>query len=117
MGCSEGIEKGAGKKLSRFGLGKYFPIGAYGSDSACRLDLPAIAVQRAKQHFAVDFAPYEVVIIGDSVNDIACARGYGAKAIAVNTGKTSWEDLQKENPCHLFKSLGDTKAVVEAIYS
>lgn len=111
------VEHGAGKKLNRFQLAPYFAIGAYGSDSACRLDLPAIAVKRAVQHFGVDFAPQEVVIIGDSVNDIACARVYGAKAIAVNTGRTSYEILEQEKPCHLFKNLSDTRAVLAAIFN
>lgn len=111
------VEHGAGKKLSRFQLMNYFAIGAYGSDSASRLDLPAIAVQRAVEHFRIEFTPQEVVIIGDSVNDIACARVYGAKAIAVNTGKTSYEILKQEKPCHLFKNLSDTKAVLAAIFN
>ncbi|HMW91997.1 MAG TPA: HAD family hydrolase [Candidatus Obscuribacter sp.] len=111
------VAPGAEKKLKRFQLFQYFPIGAYGSDSACRLDLPAIAVERAREHFQEQFSPRQVVIIGDSVNDIACARGYGAKAIAVNTGRTSWESLEKEKPCHLFKDLAVTDSVLEAIFS
>jgi len=110
------VEIGARKKLDFFGLNDYFPIGAYGSDSANRLDLPAVAVERAKAHFQTDFSPPQVVIVGDSVNDIACAHGYGAKVIAVNTGKTSWQDLAERNPQHLFKDLSDTDAVYKAVF-
>lgn len=109
------VERGARKKLARFNLNHYFAIGAYGCDSANRLDLPAFAVKRAREHFQADFAPRQVVIIGDSVNDIACAHGYGARALAVNTGKTSWQDLAEQKPHKLFKNLADTDAVLESI--
>ncbi len=111
------IERGARMKLDRVQLNAYFPIGAYGSDSGNRLELPAVAVQRANQHFRQSFAPEEVIIIGDSVNDVLCAKHYGAKCIAVNTGKTSLSDLQAENPEFLFLNLAETDKVVMAIFS
>ncbi|MBX9939592.1 MAG: HAD hydrolase-like protein [Candidatus Obscuribacterales bacterium] len=111
------VESGAAKKLNYFKLMEYFPIGAYGSDSACRLDLPAIAVERARKHFALDFAPKEVVIIGDSVNDIACAKHFGACVVAVNTGKTSYEELERHKPDFLFRNLENTNQVLEAIFA
>ncbi|CAN5178198.1 HAD family hydrolase [soil metagenome] len=110
------VEIGARKKLHFFDLNHYFEIGAYGSDSANRLDLPQFAVKRAQDHFSNQFAPEEVIIVGDSVNDIACAHGYGAQVIAVNTGKTPWKDLEERNPQHLFKNLADTEAVYKAIF-
>lgn len=109
------VERGARMKLDHFDLNKHFELGAYGSDSANRLDLPAVAVERARQLFKIHFQPDEVVIIGDSVNDVLCAKGYNAKCIAVNTGKTSWAQLQAANPEYLFKSLADTQAVMDAI--
>jgi phosphoglycolate phosphatase len=111
------IERGAHMKLQRFDLLKYFPIGAFGSDSADRLDLPAIAAKRAHGHFDIKFAPSEVVIIGDAVNDIRCAKGYGAVSIAVNTGRTTWAELQEQNPDYLLRSLKDTQHVLELIFS
>ncbi len=109
------VERGARMKLDHFDLNKHFELGAYGSDSASRLDLPAVAVERAKELFKIHFQPDEVVIIGDSVNDVYCAKGYNAKCIAVNTGKTSWKDLKETNPEYLFKSLSNTEEVMDAI--
>lgn len=109
------VEKGARMKLEQFGLNTHFPMGAYGSDSGNRLELPAIAQQRARDHYGITFLPEETVIIGDSVNDILCARGYGAVSIAVNTGKTAWEELVREEPDYLFKSLGETEEIMAAI--
>ena len=111
------IERGAHMKLRRFDLLRYFPIGAFGSDSANRLDLPAVACERAGKHFNLEFAPHEVVIIGDAVNDVLCAKGYGAISIAVNTGRTSWEDLQAQDPDYLLPSLKDTNQVLDLIFS
>jgi phosphoglycolate phosphatase len=111
------IEAGARLKLDRVKLNEYFPIGAYGSDSANRLDLPEIAVKRANEYFNQDFNKDEVVVIGDSVNDILCAKHYGVKCIAVNTGKTGKSELEKHFPEYLFSDLSQTEVVVSAIYS
>lgn len=109
------IEKGARMKLNRFDLNRFFPIGAYGCDSANRMDLPKIARDRGSFHFNIDFEPREVTIIGDSIYDVLCAKGYGAKSIAVNTGSTAREMLEEQDPDYLFEDLGDIEAVVEAI--
>lgn len=111
------VEPGARKKLARFSLNHYFPFGAYGCDSANRLDLPAFAVKRARETLGVEFAPDELVVIGDSINDVACAHGYGARAIAVNTGRTSWQELEEQKPAYLLKDLSNTQAVLSAIFS
>lgn len=111
------IEQGARMKLERFNLNKYFPLGAYGSDSANRMELPAIATTRANAHYNLRFSPHEVVIIGDSIYDVLCAKGYGAKSIAVNTGKTSRADLEEQKPDFLFDSLADTNALLNAIFA
>ena len=111
------IQRGAHMKLHRFDLVKYFAIGAYGSDSHNRLDLPKVAHDRALDHFGIDFAPDEIVIIGDAVNDVLCAKGYGAISIAVNTGKTSWAELEEQKPDFLFQSLKDTEQLMGAIFS
>ncbi|MGD9681690.1 MAG: HAD family hydrolase [Candidatus Obscuribacterales bacterium] len=109
------IEIGARMKLNRFDLNGFFPIGAYGSDSANRMDLPEIASGRGSKHYQIDFRPEEVVIIGDSIYDVLCAKGYGARSIAVNTGVTSLKALEQQEPDHLFATLGDTARVLEAI--
>jgi phosphoglycolate phosphatase len=111
------IERGAHMKLHRFDLLKYFPIGAFGSDSANRNDLPGVACERARKFFKIDFQPNELVIIGDAINDVICAKSYGAISIAVNTGRTTWEELEAQQPDYLFKSLKDTAQVINAIFS
>lgn len=109
------IEPGARIKLRPFSLNEYFPMGAYGSDSHDRMCLPAIAHKRAIDHFTHQFAPEDIVIIGDAVNDVLCAKGYRARCIAVATGRTTKPELEALSPEHLFDDLGDTAKIVAAI--
>ncbi|MBC7997795.1 MAG: HAD hydrolase-like protein [Leptolyngbya sp.] len=109
------VERGARMKLARFDLNSHFPLGAYGSDSASRLDLPHVAKTRADKHFNAVFAPEEIVVVGDSIYDVLCAKHYGSVSLAVNTGKTPMADLVAQEPDHLFATLADTDAVLKAI--
>ena len=74
-------------KLTRAGLGGYFPSGqgAFGSVAEDRAALPAIARRRA----GTTGTPYPrslTVVIGDTPFDIACAQADGVQCIAVATG-------------------------------
>lgn len=109
------IERGARLKLEPAGLNHYFPFGAFGDDSADRYHLPAIAVARARERTGRDFHGPSVVIVGDSVHDVACGRSLGARAIAVATGPTPAEKLQAERPHALFADFSDVHAAHEAI--
>jgi phosphoglycolate phosphatase-like HAD superfamily hydrolase len=110
-------ELGARIKLEPFQLNAHFPIGAYGSDSQNRMHLPEIAYNRAKAHFARDWQRGEIVIIGDSVNDIFCAQGFLARSIIVNTGRTTWDALAELKPDFLFTSLEPTASLLEAVFA
>lgn len=108
---------GAVLKLRSAGLDpSSFKIGAYGSDSARRADLPAIAAERARPFFG-GRAPsgHDVVIVGDTPSDIHCGEHIGARAIAVATGRWSRADLLARGPYAAFEDLSDTDAVVRAI--
>jgi phosphoglycolate phosphatase len=111
------IERGARIKLGRFDLNSYFEFGAFGCDSANRMELPAFAHERAKKKFGKPIEKDEIVIIGDAQNDVLCAKGYGAKALAVCTGRTSRESLVELEPHYLFDTLKDTAQVVDAIFA
>ena len=81
-------------KIGRIGLGPAeFPFGAYGSDSEDRNALPAIAVRRAGRALGRDVDPAEVVVVGDTPLDIACARAGACTAVAVATGRYAADDL------------------------
>lgn len=111
------IEAGARLKLAPFDLNSYFVFGAFGCDSADRMDLPLFAHKRAEEVFGKQFAREEIVIIGDAVNDVLCAKGYGIRCIITATGKTPKTTLRDLNPDYLFDSLADTAEVMRAIFN
>ena len=81
-------------KVGRLGLGPAeFPFGAFGSDGEDRNALPAIAVRRASAHLGREVDPAEVVVIGDTPLDVACARAGGCVAVAVATGHYGADEL------------------------
>jgi phosphoglycolate phosphatase len=110
------MAQGAALKLRAAGLDPArFRVGAYGSDSAQRADLPPIAARRAEPYFGRVPSGSEVVIIGDTPADIACGACIDARAVAVATGSYSVADLMSCGPHAAFENLSDTERVLEAI--
>jgi phosphoglycolate phosphatase len=104
------IEEGARIKLAPTGLWPYFRTGAFGSDDADRRSLPSLAARRAQALTGNHFRPEDVLVIGDTPLDIACARAFGAVAVAVATGFHPYAELQAEKPNLLFESFADVEA-------
>jgi phosphoglycolate phosphatase-like HAD superfamily hydrolase len=110
------VERGASLKLQAGGLDpRRFRLGAYGSDSAYRPDLPSIAARRAEPHFGRVPDGDEVVIIGDTPADIACGRGICARAVGVATGSYSVDELATHEPHAVFPDLAATDDVLAAL--
>lgn len=109
------IAEGASLKLRSAGLDHYFALGAYGSDSEQRSDLPAIAVQRALEQTGIGFRGKDVVIIGDTPHDVSCGRSLGVFALAVCTGRHSRETLLAEGADLVLDDLSDTTRVLDIL--
>jgi phosphoglycolate phosphatase-like HAD superfamily hydrolase len=110
------LQEGARHKLNAAGLAfERFALGAYGSDHELRVELPAVAQQRAREHLGLEVAGNAMVIIGDTPADIQCGRPIGARAIAVATGQYSVGALTEHGPDAVFSDLSDTAAVLAAI--
>ena len=92
-----------------------FVIGAYGSEGWERAMLPPLALQRAVHYAGHDFAPEQVVIVGDTPGDIECARSIQARTVAVATGPFSVEELRAHGPTHVFESMADRDAFLNAL--
>lgn len=108
------IEPGARLKLAPPELNRYFPFGAFGSDSPDRTELPPIAIERAGGR-GEQFTGSDVVIIGDSIYDVRCGVPHDATTIAVASGKTPADKLRAENPHHFFESAEHFDAIMAAI--
>jgi len=111
------IEPAAHLKVEITGLAEFFRLpGAFGNDSFDRRDLPALAAQRINEHLGADLQPGQFIVIGDTPNDIACARHFGARVLAVATGRVhSGEELAACKPDALLPDLLDAELVIETL--
>lgn len=107
------IKEGAKIKLEHFDLWNYFPVGAFGDEHPDRNEIAKIALERSSRHFNRIFD--DIFVIGDSLNDIACAKAIHAKSVIAATGSHSIEELFVERPYSLFKTWKDTAAVLNAL--
>lgn len=96
-------------------LGKYFKFCFYGTEVATRADMVRLAIEKAEKLTGQKFRDKDVVIIGDSVRDIACGKPFNALTIAVATGFHSPLQLSAAGPDYLFAGLKDYRKVLRAI--
>lgn len=111
------IVGGAQIKLRSAAIDQYFDFdaGAFGSDCERRDGLPAIAVQRAFERTGVRFERRDVVIIGDTPNDVTCGRALDVFTIAVATGRYSTDQLSAAGAHAVLENLTDTGRVLELL--
>ena len=92
-------------KLKHFGIEGYFSFGGYGDNHSNRNQVAAEAVEAARSQLQESFNADRVWVIGDTVNDITCARSVGAKVIAVETGGGTHDELVLAAPDAIFADL------------
>ena len=110
------IERGARMKLDSVGIDfTRFRVGAFGSDHERRPQLPAIARERCRRQTGAFLQGPDVIVIGDTPDDLQCGRSIGAQAIGVATGRFSVTQLMEHKPAAAFENLADTQAVIETI--
>jgi phosphoglycolate phosphatase-like HAD superfamily hydrolase len=111
------IEPAAWLKMELMGLAEFFPLpGAFGDESHDRRDLPTLAAERIRKHLQTNLAPDQFIVIGDTPNDIECAKHFGARSLAVNTGRFySVEELVECQPDALLSDLSNLDRVMEAL--
>jgi len=109
------FEASGRQKLLLPEINHYFPFGAFADDAGSRNELPPVAVEKAYQLTGRRFSENDIIIIGDTEHDIACARVLNAKSIAVATGTYSAEELKKHNPHVLYENLTETPIVMSEI--
>jgi len=109
------LEPVARLKLGCAGLIDYFDfdLGAFGSDHRDRTCLVPISRQRLRERLGVHAA--NLVIVGDTPRDIACARAGEARVVAVATGRYSRDELAAHAPDAVLDNLQDTDAVIATL--
>jgi len=106
---------GAGLKLTRFDIHHHFIDGAFGDDAEERNLLGPIAVERMERAREQRFHLDEVIVIGDTPKDIACANALGARCLAVATGAFGVDQLSPHQPWQCLADLTNTQRVVELL--
>ena len=111
------IEPAAYLKMKLIGLSEFFDLpGAFGDESHDRRDLPTLAAERIRSHLKADLAPEQFIVIGDTPNDIDCARHFGARALAVGTGRFYDEaQILECKPDAFLTDLSDVNEVMRIL--
>lgn len=104
-------------KLAAFDLLEHLDleIGGYGALSVHRPDLVPHAVGLAAAKHSASFEGADVVVIGDTPNDVEAALHHGAVSIAVATGLYSADVLREAGAHIVLPDLADTDAVRSAV--
>lgn len=104
-------------KMELMGLEQFFTLpGAFGEESHIRRDLPALAADRIRAELRVNLPPEHFVVIGDTPNDIDCAHHFGARSVAVGTGRFySREEILACKPDAVLPDLSDTNLVLNTL--
>jgi phosphoglycolate phosphatase len=100
-------EQGAKLKLEHFDLWRFFRCGAFGDEVHDRNDLFAVAMQRARECGAPSIVAEDVIVVGDTELDVACAAAAGARSVAVATGSSTSEALRQSGADVVFEDLSD----------
>jgi len=104
------IRLGAEIKLRRFSLWEQFDTGAFADDMIDRNGIAAMAKTRGEALIGRKLSGSEVLVIGDTPLDIACARHIGAKVLAVGTGMYRPTDLLPLGPDFAVENLEQISA-------
>ncbi len=107
----------AAVKVTAFGLERWLDleIGAYGSDHADRRELVPIALDKAWRLRNLRIEPSKTWVVGDTANDLACARAGGVRCLLVATGRSTVEQLAALEPDALLPDLSDIDAATRIL--
>jgi phosphoglycolate phosphatase-like HAD superfamily hydrolase len=109
------FQAGARIKLEHFDLWRYFRCGAFGDDAADRNALVPFAVGRARECGLDHIDPADILVVGDTPHDVACALAVGAVPVAVATGGFTSAQLRESGADTVFESLADTADFLKLI--
>ena len=92
------------RKLERAGLHHYFRFGAFAEMAATRGGLARLAIERARSEGLIGDGE-SISLVGDAPQDVMAARENGIRSIAVRTGISSAEELERLAPDVLIDDL------------
>lgn len=96
--CTGNYRESAFIKVESAGFKDIFTFGGFGCNHADRVYLPGEAHEEYSELIGSTPSPDRYIIIGDTPNDIRCAKYFGAKVVAVSTGSYSEKELKQHQP-------------------
>jgi phosphoglycolate phosphatase len=108
-------EEAARAKLAYFDLWRYFRCGAFGDDAPDRNGLLPRAMAKIRECGGPVVPPHDVVVIGDTPLDVACAAASGARSVAVATGGFDVDALREAGADVVLQDFSDTREVLRAL--
>jgi phosphoglycolate phosphatase len=108
------VHQAAEHKLRHYELWDWFRFGGYGDEHTDRCDIAAAALTAGQKHLN-GTTHRELVVIGDTPNDVRCGRSIGARCVAVPTGNTSIDVLRAAEPDVLVETLEDIEPILKLL--
>ena len=108
-------EAAARVKLEYFQLWRYFRCGAFGDAAPDRNRLLPKALAQIRECGGPEVPASQVVVVGDTPLDVACAAAHGARSVAVATGGYDVDALRAAGADVVFDDLSDMEAVLREL--
>jgi phosphoglycolate phosphatase len=104
-------------KVRAFGLDGFFDVevGAYGTDHHERDRLVPICLDRVRERRGETYTSSEVWVIGDTPNDLSCARAAGVRCLLVGTGGGGFAAVEALGADAAVRDLGATGWLLELL--
>ncbi len=104
-------------KVRAFGLDAFFDVevGAYGTDHHERDRLVPICLDRVRERRGETYARNEAWVIGDTANDLSCARAAGVRCLLVGTGGGGFAGVDALDADAAVHDLGATSSLLELL--
>jgi phosphoglycolate phosphatase-like HAD superfamily hydrolase len=101
------VQDAAHLKLRNYQIDGFFQFGGYGDDHHDRNDVARTAFEQAQSYLGGDLDPQQVIVVGDTPNDVRCGQAIGARTIAVATGSCDRQQLLEVKPDLVMDDLMD----------
>ena len=111
------IETIAYTKLNHVGLGHYFKLGGFGSDSYYRPNLVLKAIQRAENDFGFIRNKNNIFVVGDTPLDVAAGLKNNILTVGVASGDYSMDELLNSGANFVLDDLRDITRFLEIIFN
>lgn len=105
--CTGNYRESAFIKVESAGFKDIFTFGGFGCNHADRAYLPGEAHEEYVMLSGKIPNPDQYIIIGDTPNDIRCAKHFGAKVVSVSTGSYGETELKQYQPDLHLRNLNE----------